>query len=79
MTSLSIVEDLDVLEECGSGLSPHGEPGSMHELGFERAEEAFHRRVVQAISLTTHGSLDAVEPEQLSIVATGILGTPRSE
>ena len=73
VASLAIVEDLDGLEERGSGLAPGGEPGSVHEFGFERAEEALHRCVVQAISLTAHGSLDAVEPEELLIIATSAL------
>jgi hypothetical protein len=71
---LAAVEDLDIFEERGSGLAPCGESGSVHELGFERAEEALHRGIVEAIPLTAHRDLDVVEPEQLAIVATGLLG-----
>ena len=74
VASLVIVEGLDVLEERGSGLAPRGEPCSVLDLGFERAEEAFHRRVVQAVALTAHGGVDAVEPEQLAIVTANVLG-----
>ncbi len=54
MAPLAVVEDLDVLEECGFGLAPCGESGSMHELGFERTEEAFHGSVVEAIPLSAY-------------------------
>ena len=74
MSPLAIIEDLDVFEERGSGLTLGGEPGSVHELGFKRTEEALHRGIVEAITLTAHGDLDVVEPEQLAIVATGVLG-----
>ena len=62
MASLSIVEDLDVFEERRSGLSACGEPGSVHKFGFERAEEALHGCVVQAIAFPAHGSCDAMAP-----------------
>ncbi len=73
VSPLAIVEDLDVLEECGSGFTSGGEPGSMHELGFKRAEEALHGSIVQAIALSAHGGLDAMEPKQFAIVTTGVL------
>ena len=75
MAPLAIVEDLDVLKECGSGLTPCSEPGSMHELSFERAEEALHGSIVETIALSAHGGLDAMEPEQLAIVVASVLHT----
>ena len=68
MVPLAIVEDLDRLEECGSGLMACREPGSMLDLGFERAEEALHGSIVEAMALSAPtsiflGGLDAMEPE----------------
>ena len=70
---MAVVEDLDVFEERGSGLTACGEPGSVHELGFERAEEALHGGIIETISLSAHRGLDAMEPEQFAIVAAGVL------
>ena len=63
---MAIIENLDVFEERGFGLAPRGEPGSMLDLGFERAEEALHGSVALAIALSAHDD-PAHEPD-------GVLG-----
>ena len=62
---MEVVEDLDGLEGRCPDLTSCGEPGSVHELGFERTEETLHRGIAEAITLTAHGDLDIVEAEQL--------------
>jgi hypothetical protein len=73
MALLAVVEDFEVLEERGPGLSPCGEPGSVRQFGLERAEEALHRRIVEAIALAAHGSFDAMEPKTLAVGAARLL------
>src|SRR6056297_1801078 len=47
----AVVEDGDALEEGGLGVTARGEPGSVDQLRLRRAEDALHRRVVEAIAL----------------------------
>ena len=73
MTALAVVEDLDVFEEGRLGLAPGSEPSSMHEFRLKGAEEAFHRRVIQAIALSAHRRLQAVCLEHLAVATAGVL------
>src|SRR5512134_3299520 len=78
MAALSVVEDLDVFEERRLRPAPGSEPRAMHEFGRESAEEALHRGVVEAVSLSAHRRLNTICLEQLTVVAAGILNA-RSE
>src|SRR5688500_13056562 len=48
MAALAVVEDLDVLEDSGSGLLPGGPGLAVQQLGVEGGEEALSDRVVPA-------------------------------
>jgi len=54
VTTDAIVEHLDVLEHDLLGLLTSLEAIVVQAFGFDRAKEAFHRRVVPAASFTTH-------------------------
>jgi hypothetical protein len=54
MPANPIVKTLDVLKDGLSSLLPGLEGGAFDTLAFERAEETFHRRVVGAITRSTH-------------------------
>src|SRR3954466_14825333 len=73
MPPAPIVEDFDVFEQCRFGLPPGAELCPMNQLGFERAEERLHRRIIVAIALAAHGRLDAVAVEDLAIGSAGVL------
>ena len=60
VSPLAVVEDLDEFEGRSSDLTAGGEPGSVHEFGFERTEGALHRGIVEAITLTAHGDFDVM-------------------
>ena len=47
----------------------------MHQFAFQGAAEAFHRRVIPAVSFATHGRLHAKLPKQL-LVGMGAILTP---
>jgi hypothetical protein len=71
--TLSIVEDLDVVEHCCSGLLAGAEVGLMDVLRLERGEEAFHRRIIQAIATSAHRLLEPVAGQHAAIVGASIL------
>ena len=73
VAALAVVEDLNVLEELRPGLLPGLEPRAMDHFGLEGAEEAFHRRVVQAIAFAAHRGRDVMQPKQFSVGTAGVL------
>lgn len=54
------MEHLDVIEQALPSLIEGTVFMGSNMLGFQRMEEAFHRRVVVAIALTAHARLDTV-------------------
>jgi hypothetical protein len=54
MKALAVVETLDVGEQATLGLVPGGIGPVVHQLVFQRVEEALHRRVVQRVGSPAH-------------------------
>src|SRR5204863_2070863 len=69
----SVVEAFDIAKDIALGFCSCGVLPVMDELGFERVEEAFHRRIVVAVGLSAHGRLEASALKGATIVARGIL------
>ena len=74
MPAPAIVEGLDVLEDCPPRGLPGREAGAVDELGLERAEEAFHRRVVEAVALAAHGLDEPVPGQRRPVGQARVLG-----
>src|SRR5690242_3101350 len=72
MAPLAIVKALDVVKHRAAGCRPvpiH----HVSQLSFERAKEAFHWRIVPAVSLSTHTAAYARCRKLLLILAARIL------
>ena len=67
-----VVELLNVVEHVGVDLVP----GAIHlaggPFGFQRREEAFHRRVVSHVARLAHATGDAMIRQQLLKLLTAI-------
>ena len=73
MSPLAVVEEFDIFEELGAGLSS-GTPATLiDQFDFESGEKTFCHRVVPAIAFTAHAALDAVCRQQLLILMAGVL------
>lgn len=59
LLSDAVIEDLDVLRDLAFGLLAGGEATVMHQFGIQGTPATFHRCVVPAVSLATHGDLHA--------------------
>ena len=76
MAALTIVEHLNVFEDGGFGLCPRSKAALVDHLLLQRCEEAFHRRIVQALALAAHGLREPSLLDQLAIFLTGVLASP---
>src|SRR5690349_2675855 len=73
MATASVVVNLDVLEDGSGCLLACPELLQVHELGLERVEEALHRRVVPAVTLSAHARPKAVLLKQSTVRLAGVL------
>src|SRR5437870_948881 len=71
VTTLVVVEDLNVLDERRPRLGPRGEVGVVDQLFLQRGEEALHRRVVPAVRRAAHAAHDAVLGEEQLVMVAG--------
>lgn len=69
MSSLSVVEHLDVLLDVRYGFLPGTILSQVNQLRLECAEEAFHRRVIPAVPLAAHRRLHLELLHQFLIAA----------
>lgn len=70
MTTVSIVEDFDVIKDVGARQITGLVDTFSHALLFQTAEEGLGDRVISTISTTTHTQLERVRAtEALPIVA----------
>ena len=60
MMTNPIVKRLDIFKDDLSRLLTRGEAVMMQTFRLQRTKEAFHRRIVPAISLPTHRRLHAI-------------------
>ncbi len=63
----AIVVALYPPEQCSLGILSRCEASAMDEFVLHRAEEAFHQRIVRAITLAAHGWRQAVSVQDLLI------------
>lgn len=75
MQPLAVVEDLEVIEELASGFIEVRKTYVVREFLLERAEEAFHHRIVVRHSLAAHARLQAGGLELGLIGAAGVLAS----
>ena len=76
MTPGRVVEALDVVEHICSGLVPDEIDFALGALGFQRREEALHRRVVPDIAGSAHAANDAAVGHQALELLAGVLAAP---
>lgn len=72
MATAQIVPNLNVIEQTGTSFLT-GDIASVHTLGFEGGEEAFHDRIVVTVACATHADLNAVYSQQPLVIMAGIL------
>ena len=73
MPTSAVIVALDPPEQCSPGVFAGCEAGAVDEFALHRAEEAFHRRVVQAITLAAHGRCQTVAFQDRLVRVAGIL------
>src|SRR5437588_11846849 len=64
MTTSRVVEPFDVIEDVRASFVSCAIPAAIHALNLERGEEAFHRRIVPAITATAHAATNAMLSQQ---------------
>lgn len=73
MAPLPVVEDLDVLEECGAGLVMGSEGLAGEEFALEGGKEALGHRIVVTVADRTHRAANAYCLAVLSELEGGVL------
>lgn len=73
MSTLSVVEGLDVVEQGGSQLVPARPSLAADELDLEGGEEGLGDGVVPAVVFTAHADLDAFAGEHVAVEAARVL------
>jgi hypothetical protein len=73
MSSLPIVEELEVLEQVSARRGARGPRSVVNELDLERREEALGDGVVPAIATAAHAADDPVLRQDLLVVAASVL------
>ena len=73
MLSLSVVEHLDIFEDCGFECLVIRKPYAMDTFILETIEPTLHRGVIPAIAFTAHGTSHAVGLEPVLVRLTGLL------
>ena len=63
MSTLAVVEALDVLSDFTPGLELAIEWQLIHQLYLERAEETFDHRVIPAVRSATHARCEAASTQ----------------
>src|SRR3954451_3485679 len=74
MPAPAVVEGFHILEDRPPGRLPGREGRAVDELVLQAAEEALHRRVIEAIALAAHGLRDPVPGEDRPVGLARVLG-----
>jgi hypothetical protein len=74
MTTGSIVEHFDPFKNILPGLFPSEVAPMIHELRFQRMNEALDHGIVPAVPTPTHARRQAVPGQQLTVPGGGVLG-----
>ena len=75
MSPFWVVEGFDVFEYGGGGRFVVWKYPIAEPFAFQAAEEAFHGRVVPAVTCTAHAALHLEQLERFSVLLGGVLGT----
>lgn len=73
MAALAVIEDFDVFRDCQFRVSPRRILLMVDQFILQATPEAFHGRVIVAVTLARHGCLHAELREQLAVVVSTIL------
>src|SRR4051812_21825989 len=73
MPAPAVVEGFHLLEDRPPGRLPRREGRAVDELVLQAAEEALHRRVIEAIALAAHGLRDPVPGEDRPVGLARVL------
>jgi hypothetical protein len=73
MTTGSIIEHFDPFKNILPGLFPSAVAPMLHELGFQRMNEAFDHGIVPAVPPPTHARRQAVTGQHLAVQGGGVL------
>ncbi len=76
MQAWPVIEDLDVVEDCGSGLLSGVEVVEVNEFILQRTEEALGAGVVVAIALGGHARTNPMNLHQLRIRTDHVVPAP---
>ena len=74
VSSFRVVEALDVVEHVCPGVVPGSIDLAGTPFGFERGEEALHRRIVPDIAGPAHGTIDTIVIQQQPELFGCVLG-----
>jgi hypothetical protein len=72
MAAAQVVPNLNVIEQTGTSFLT-GDIASVHTLGFEGGEEAFHDRIVITVAGPAHADLNTMFSQQQLVIVAGIL------
>ena len=72
---LTVIKPLNVIKNIGSGRFPGEIPLASDPFTFKPSEEAFHRRIIEAMAFGTQRASDAVLPPQRLKSVAGVLGS----
>lgn len=75
MPPLGVVKRLDVFKHTLPGFVPRTIVIMMRALGLERVEEALHRGIIPAVTLSAHAAFDSVGLHQHMIIRRPVLRT----
>ncbi len=73
MAPLAVIKALDVFLYCCPGIGPCRVALMMHQLVFQTAPEALHRRIVITVSPARHGGQHAELLNKFLIVVSAVL------
>src|SRR5271157_4893609 len=73
MHSTTVIEHLDVLEDCFTGLSSCPIDFAAYQFFLERCKEAFCHCVVVAVAFGTHALSDSIAPQTPSKCSACVL------
>src|SRR5262245_2913509 len=73
VTTLPVVEHLDVLEDRQTCRLTSRKPAPMNQLELERREEALHHRVVPAVPASAHAAHDAASSQRVLVDLARVL------
>ena len=73
MPTPGVIEPLNVVKDICTGVISGFVPGAKHSFNLQRREEALHRRIVTALSTSTHTAGNSLIGQQALEVFAGVL------